>query len=325
MAQAKVSIIVPVYNSAPYLPACLDSILNQSHKDLEIILVNDGSSDQSLDICRAYEAADPRVRVLDQDNGGVARARNRGLTRVTGDFVGFVDSDDLLAPDYYETLLDALLAQGADLAEGSYTRMDDQGKKGKVYPVPDRVLEGPKACSQALIQREGSYPSCCNKLYRIDLIQGLTFSPLSYSEDFLFNVQSFLACKKSVGLSYSGYFYRDHPGAATQPAFNRAKLDILEAGRQALTLYSQGASDLVPYAHLYILDNARLLYWQADRTDPQAFQSEKAELVETFKHHYPAIKKQLSHLLPSRNKRMLLALFYRHPKVYLFLKRARRG
>lgn len=325
MAQAKVSIIVPIYNSAPYLPACLDSILSQSHKHLEVILVNDGSTDQSLDICRAYEATDPRVRVLDQDNGGVARARNLGLAQVTGDFVGFVDSDDLLAPDFYETLLDALLSQGADLAECSYVRIDDQGKKGRVYPVPDRLLEGPDACSRALIQREGSYPSCCNKLYRMDLIRGLTFSPLSYSEDFLFNVQSFLACKKYVGLSYSGYFYRNHPGAATQPAFKRAKLDILEAGRQALSLYSQEASDLVPYAHLYLLDNARLLYWQADRTAPQAFQSEKAELVDTFKHHYPAIKKQLPHLLPSRKRRIPLALFYRNPKLYLFLKKASRG
>lgn len=325
MAQAKVSIIVPVYNSAPYLPACLDSILNQSHQHLQVILVNDGSTDQSLEVCRAYEAADPRVQVLDQDNGGVAQARNLGLTQVTGDFVGFVDSDDLLAPDFYETLLDALQTHGADLAECSYARIDDQGKKGLVYPVPDRLLESPEACSQALIQREGSYPSCCNKLYRMDLIRGLTFSPLSYSEDFLFNVQSFLACKKSVGLSYCGYFYRDHPGAATQPAFKSAKLDILEAGRQALALYSQEASDLVPYAHLYILDNARLLYWQADRTDSLAFQLEKAELVDTFKHHYPAVKKQLPHLLLSKKKRMLLALFYRHPKLYLFLKRVRRG
>lgn len=325
MAQAKVSIIVPVYNSAPYLPACLDSILSQSHKHLEVILVNDGSTDQSLDICRAYEATDSRVRVLDKDNGGVARARNLGLAQVTGDFVGFVDSDDLLAPDFYETLLDALLVQGADLAEGSYTRIDDQGQKSQVYPVPDRLLEGPDACSQALIQREGSYPSCCNKLYRIDLIQDLTFSPLSYSEDFLFNVQSFLACKKSVGLSYSGYFYRDHPAAATQPGFKKAKLDILEAGRQALALYSRESIDLVPYAHLYILNNARLLYWQAERTDPQAFQSEKAGLVDTFKHHYPAIKKQLPRLLPSRKKRMLLALFYRNPKLYLFLKKASKG
>ena len=325
MAQAKVSIIVPVYNSAPYLPACLDSILNQSHKHLQVILVNDGSTDQSLAICRAYEAADPRVCVLDQDNGGVARARNRGLTQVTGDFVGFVDSDDLLAPDFYETLLDALLAHGADLAECSYARIDDQANKGLVYPVPDRVLAGPQACSQALIQRGGSYPSCCNKLYRMDLIRGLTFYPLSYSEDFLFNVQSFLACKKSVGLSYCGYFYRDHPAAATQPSFKRAKLDILEAGRQALALFSQEAIDLVPYAHLYILDNARLLYWQADRTDHQAFQSEKAELVDTFKQHYPAIKKQLPLLLSSKKKRMLLALFYRNPKLYLFLKKASKG
>ena len=323
--KAKVSIIVPVYNSTRYLAPCLDSILDQSHDHLEIILVNDGSTDHSLSLCRRYEAADSRVRVLDQDNRGVAWARNRGLTQVTGDYVGFVDGDDRLAPDMYEKLLDALQAKGADLAECAYVRVDDQGQKVRAYPVPDRELEGRQACSRALIKRDQSYPSCCNKLYRADLIRGLTFPLLRYSEDFLFNVQSLLRCQKSVGLSTCGYYYRDHGGGATQPAFKPAKMDILDAGQEALALYSRELPDLLPYARLYLLDNARLLYWQADQTDRQAFQPEKARLVASFGQHYPAIQKDLAPILPSRRKRRLLALFYRNPKLYVFLKKVSRS
>lgn len=117
----KISIITPVYKVEEYLPRCIDSILAQTHTDLELILVNDCSPDGSGAICDAYAEKDSRVRVIHQPkNGGVAKARMAGIAAATGDFVGFVDSDDWVEPDMYEKLLALLHEHGADIAECSY-------------------------------------------------------------------------------------------------------------------------------------------------------------------------------------------------------------
>ncbi|MDE6946071.1 MAG: glycosyltransferase, partial [Anaeroplasmataceae bacterium] len=100
-----ISVIVPIYNTEPYLNRCIDSIIKQTYRNLEIILVNDGSTDRSGEICDAYEKADNRVKVIHKRNGGLSSARNSGLEILNGKYIGFVDSDDYIAADMYETLL----------------------------------------------------------------------------------------------------------------------------------------------------------------------------------------------------------------------------
>ena len=96
----KISIVVPVYNAERYLPQTIESLLSQTYKDIELILVDDGSTDDSLAVCKRYES-DPRVVVIHQDNGGVSCARNAGLARVSGDFIGFIDADDVAHPQMF--------------------------------------------------------------------------------------------------------------------------------------------------------------------------------------------------------------------------------
>ena len=111
-----ISIIVPVYNTSQYLPKCINSITNQTYKNLEIFLVDDGSTDGSLDICYDFEKQDSRIRVLTKVNGGQGSARNMALDIATGDYISFVDSDDYLGPDAYEKMLNAMKESNADLA-----------------------------------------------------------------------------------------------------------------------------------------------------------------------------------------------------------------
>ena len=100
----KVSIIIPVYNTSKYLPRCLDSVISQSLKDIEIICINDGSTDDSLNILKKYHDVDNRIIILNLQNGGVARARNAGIRKAIGEFIGFVDSDDYVDDNYFENL-----------------------------------------------------------------------------------------------------------------------------------------------------------------------------------------------------------------------------
>ena len=107
---AKISIIVPVYNVSKYLKRSLDSLINQTLKDLEIIIVNDGSTDNSLDICQEYASLDNRIKVISKENGGPSSARNYGLRYVTSDYVAFIDSDDYVALDMYETMYGEIIS-----------------------------------------------------------------------------------------------------------------------------------------------------------------------------------------------------------------------
>ena len=103
-----ISVIVPVYNVKNYLEKCLDSIINQTYKNLEIILINDGSTDESLDICYMYEKKDNRIKVYNQENHGLSYTRNRGIEIARGKYIGFVDSDDVISPFMYEFLYKAI-------------------------------------------------------------------------------------------------------------------------------------------------------------------------------------------------------------------------
>ncbi len=116
----KISIVVPIYNAEKYLDRCIQSILNQSYKDLEIILIDDGSTDSSNKICNNYQKRDNRIKFISQKNEGVSAARNRGISEATGEFIGFVDSDDYIQPNMYETLYGLINKYNCDISICGY-------------------------------------------------------------------------------------------------------------------------------------------------------------------------------------------------------------
>ena len=124
-----ISVIIPVYGIEKYIRQCLDSVINQSYKNLEIIVVNDGARDKSAEIAREYAQKDNRIKVYDYENGGLSVARNRGLGHATGDYISFVDGDDWLHPDFYMKLTDALETNHADIAKCSIIETDAVTKK----------------------------------------------------------------------------------------------------------------------------------------------------------------------------------------------------
>ena len=136
MEGPKISVIIPVYNVEKYLPACLDSVIRQSYTSLELILVDDGSSDRSLEICRSYAERDDRIRVIRRDNGGASAARNTGLDHASGEYVSFVDSDDILFPDALEKLYQMVLREKTALAVGGIL----EWYKNRMRPIISRSI-----------------------------------------------------------------------------------------------------------------------------------------------------------------------------------------
>ena len=137
----KISIIVPIYNGEKFLDECIESILNQTYKNIEIILVNDGSTDESLNICNKYKKEDKRIIILNIKNNGVANARNEGIKKSTGEYISFVDSDDILFPSYIETLYTTINRENVDVVRCNYIKKDyENGKetKGNLSNLKDK-------------------------------------------------------------------------------------------------------------------------------------------------------------------------------------------
>lgn len=153
MKQKTISVIVPVYNGEQYLSQCIESILGQTYPAIEVILINDGSKDSSLKICREYEKKDNRLKVYDIPNGGVSRARNFGLSVATGDYIAFVDCDDFLAPDMYRKLLEKAESEHADMTFCKYICLEQE--RERIYPEI--------ALNKFVDNKDFSYFFCCEK------------------------------------------------------------------------------------------------------------------------------------------------------------------
>ena len=222
-----ISVIVPVFNVAGYLPQCVDSILSQDYGNLEVILIDDGSTDGSGEICDRYAALDSRVRVIHQKNGGAAAAKNAGLRLATGEYLAFADSDDYLEPGAYGFLMKILLENGADAVQGSFrevyrNRAEEQRISEEILEGYDYLLRFPKDFSCALLW---------NKLYRRALFDGVFFEEGHKIDDEYFTYQGFLQPRKVVRADRIVYNYRKRASSvmSSPESAERLVLDCLDS------------------------------------------------------------------------------------------------
>lgn len=206
-----VSVIVPVYNAEPFLPRCLDSIRGQSWPRLEVWLVNDGSADASLALCRETEAADRRFHVIDKPNSGVSDSRNAGLDAASGKYIQFVDSDDYLPPNATETLVHAAESTGADLIVGHFYR-DFGDKLVHQGHIRDRRVMTRAEYAEEMMKAPSNfyYGVLWNKLYRRTILEAgrLRFQRgLSWCEDFLFNLEYLKHVRLAAAIPEPVYYY----------------------------------------------------------------------------------------------------------------------
>lgn len=200
-----VSVIVPIYNAENYLAACLDSVLAQKERDFELILVNDGSTDSSLAICRDYEQRDGRVKVFDKPNGGVSSARNMGLDRATGEWVLFIDSDDTITPDTLEVCLNH--SEGSDFVRFSFKILYDGAREERQRVA--QVSSPKEFLRLQLTHRNCTTISMSGGIYRRRLFvdNNICFDPnIVYGEDWLVAVQLTL-CSKHMATIPDAYCY----------------------------------------------------------------------------------------------------------------------
>lgn len=237
-----ISIIVPVYNVESYLDKCINSIINQSYKNLEIILVNDGSTDSSIEICNFYALKDSRIKIINKANGGLSDARNCGLEVAKGEYIAFIDSDDWVDEDLYKILYELIVKYNSDISVCSFKKAISE--EVKLNNINNEAVYINMTALEKIYDNDGvDMVVAWNKLFKKDLLIGEKFPNGKIHED-VYLIPRLLYKAKSIAYTNKELiYYRVNPNSITNSKFNLKRLDYLEALESISMFYKDNNLD----------------------------------------------------------------------------------
>lgn len=318
-----ISVIVPIYKVEAYLCRCVDSILDQSYTDFELILVDDGSPDRCPEICDAYAAADARVRVIHKENGGLSDARNAGLVIARGVYIAFVDSDDWVAPDYLKALLNGLLSRNSDICECAVLRTAE--KTCVSMEANDKTTEtfDTVQAMALLIEDKTLHQHVWNKLYRRDTIGDILFPKGKLNEDEFWTYQIFGRARKISRISDTLYYYFQRPGSIMGEGYSLNRLHALDAKCKRQEYIQENFSQLASLAKVNLFFSC---VYSAQMSmmhlNPDEYRQAKKQ-IERYCQTYPLTWQDVSSVKGSRALWCLLGKlnFWRMCKIRNHLKK----
>ncbi|MBQ2932571.1 MAG: glycosyltransferase family 2 protein [Clostridia bacterium] len=281
-----ISVIVPVYNVEKYLEKCIDSILAQTYKNLEIILVDDGSTDNSGKICDEYEKKDARIKVVHKENGGQGSARNLGLDICKGQFVSFVDSDDRIKPDMLERMLSALQKNSADIAIcGIATNTGIKYIDNPVFEC-ERVFNSGELMKE-YVTTGNIHTGPCNKLYKRELFGNIRFPEIRVNEDYFIMHRLLGQSKKAVHTGENLYIQNIRPGSTEQSEFSERNFVLLDCAEDLIEYYKENFPDVYEFAAYNKVNDIAGLIWKIRQSkmtlsNRQAYKRLKADMFKEF-------------------------------------------
>lgn len=318
--EKRISIVLPVYNVADYIDECIESILGQSYRNFELIIVDDGSEDAGGQICDNYAQEDSRITVIHKQNGGLSDARNAGIERSTGEYITFIDSDDSVSKYYLEILYRALIKGNAELSQGAFTRCKDELVTRTSYDRDD-ILQKTEyfertAAFKDFLHRKSLYVSSCAKLYDRRLFETVRF-PVGYLNEDNFTTYKLIYLANRCAVIYEPlYWHRINKRSIMQSAFSEKKLRVQTAPDEIEQFLGADAEQYQRDINYYrFRQNLSLYNRMVGQTRKKDFQKAKSELRKKI---YNFKMKDID-----RNKfRIALAAFrYAHP---IYVKAIRR-
>lgn len=297
---AKVSIIVPVYQVEKYIRQCIDSILNQTFRDFELILVDDGSRDNSGAICDEYARIDSRVRVIHKQNGGLSDARNHGLDDAVGEYFLFVDSDDFIAPTMVEKLYGSILKENADIAICNFRYCFEQDERRDFNTnAGAEVLRGAEVFYNRKNERSyGIWTVAWNKLYKRDTFRDVRFRLGKYHEDEFWANDIYRKNIKVLTIPECLYFYRQRSGSIMSCENIDRQFDILEALQERIQVYlesqaySEQAYKVLIFSLEYLAKSKKLAVSQREKDRYLVEERKTKEIVRQLENReLPYLKK----------------------------------
>ena len=304
-----ISVIIPIYNPGKHLHRCLDSVVGQTHRNLEIILIDDGSTDGSGAVCDAYAAEDARIKCIHQENAGVSAARNRGIAEASGDYYSFPDSDDYLETDAYEYLLGLMDEHSCDAVNFEYFVTYADRETPHLLGDSHYGLVDLRTAHRLVLNGE---PFCCNKLYAAHLIRGLRFREDIYrGEDSLFAHHALDRADTVYFDKRPLYHYVQSEQSACRGSFRPSQLSAVKLYDAYRPLYQEKYPELWQPFLRGMADLLISLYYDM-WSDEKDYKNERKALKAEYENHYREIdKKKLS-----RAKRVKFALFHCAPNVF---------
>lgn len=281
--QPLVSVIVPVYNVEQYLVACVKSILSQTYRNLDIILVDDGSTDTSGTLCDELALLDNRIRVIHQKNGGLSAARNTGIELINGDYIVFVDSDDLLHPAYVSTLLNILLKENVSLVMCDMQRFSCDKPEFSCAANPDiERLSSKETIRRFLL---GEWWSAWAKLYKADIFKTIRFPVGRNNEDYAILTRVFEQTDSVLYLHTPLYYYRSRPGSITRSKLNSHSFDEIDNCVEVLQEISERHPEFYAEAEANLAYSLEKLYRELQNTKSQEHRPRLLQIKELYKKH----------------------------------------
>lgn len=307
----KISVIVPVYNLEKELPRCLESILAQTHENIEVVAVDDGSSDGSRKVLEDFAVRDSRVKAIFKENGGVTSARLRGVAEAAGDWIGFVDGDDEIEPDMYERLLINAEKHGAEISHCGYRMVFADGRVNFFHNTGLIREQTRETAIRDLLEGALVEPGLCNKLYRRELFEGMAerMDPsIRINEDLLMNYYLFSAAEQAVFEDWCPYHYIVRGTSASRSKLNEHR--IYDPIRVKERIASDVPEELLPDARRALVNTCVYSYCGLVMEREYPVAEAKAYLRGKLKEH-----QEWCGLLPKRTK-LLAELIVKAPALF---------
>lgn len=317
-----ISVVIPVYNVEPYIRACVESVLQQSYKNLEIILVDDGSADRCPAICDEYAEKDARIKVIHKSNGGLSDARNAGIEAATGAYITLIDSDDSIHPAMISYLYNALIQNDADI---SFCQRQEIDENGAALPSKSEfstfIVDGRNTCMEEFLKNRQIDTVAWGKLYKRSMFDDVRYPFGKYHEDVFTTYKIIAKCNRMFIGEERYYNYRIRTASITQSSFSLKHLDAIEANEERAKFIEKNYPQLKRYANAGIIYAVNQCALRLAKSKPQESIHTK-QLIRNFQTYYRRYEKDFLHGSSSRAAKLFsLAAYINLPMVFWFLKK----
>lgn len=278
-----VSMVVPVYNVEPYLVDCVKSILKQDYQNLDILLINDGSTDNSGKLCDKLATQDSRIKVIHKKNGGLSSARNVGIDQLKGEYIVFVDSDDILHPAYVSTLLQLQSKYDCRLLMCDMQKFTDSPD----FAIPEKKQQYDLIHTKECIRRflRGEWWSAWAKLYSADLFKHVRFPEGRNNEDYAILTRIFEQTETAIYLHAPLYFYRQRPGSITKSPLNNHSFDEIDNCVDVLEYITLKHPEFYSEAEANLAYSLEKLYRELQTVNATQFRPQLQQILSLYKKH----------------------------------------
>ena len=313
MGEELISVVIPVYNVRAYLERCFQSVISQEYHNLEIILVDDGSTDGSGALCDALAERDSRVRVIHKANGGLGSARNAGMDAANGDILSFVDSDDWIEPGMYTTMTELMRRDRSQIAACGIQRVTENGEISYYNDhLEERAVFSTEDALRELPKNERLSNSMCNKLFRRETMEGLHINEQIAYEDNPYTPRCIARAERVSYTAEPFYCYFERAGSISRKAFSVREFDRITADRMRLEFYRAEFPQCEDAAAIAFIGSCLKIYHQSAGSGEKAIEEKRLQLAKELRETI----RQYPNLPFTKKQRAKANLFLASPQLY---------